>query len=199
MSSALRISSIDVKGEYLLSFLNPGPRVARKRLPCRCDASHHRPCRLKLPELRAVERSASRATGSSERASPSPKGRSTELADPQAQRQRIDGVFSPSPRRLSFSSEDIFMPDTAAEAILDFLPAPQALSIMARSRSVERRVKCSRYCLSRLDKMVSSLAAAEEAYHQVRPARIGTNQTPCASVEIQSGRLPEGVRVRKLP
>lgn len=183
----------------MLSFLNPGPRVACNRLPYHCDASHHRPCRLKLPELRVVERSASRATVSTERATLPEKERLTELAGPQAQRQRVDGIFSPSPRRLSFSSEDIFMPDTAAEAILDFLPAPQALSIMARSRSIERRVKCSRYCLSRLDKMVTSLAAAEEAYHQVRPAQMATNQKSCGSVETQSGRLLEGVRVRKPP
>lgn len=61
-----------------------------------------------------------------------------------------------------------YLPEAAVEVILDFLPAAQALSMVARSRpAAERRAKCARYALSRLDKLASGLAAAEDAYQQV--------------------------------
>lgn len=40
--------------------------------------------------------------------------------------------------------------------------------MVVRSRAADRSVSCSKYALSRMDKMVASLAAAEEAFHQVR-------------------------------
>ncbi|CAM9136369.1 unnamed protein product, partial [Pylaiella littoralis] len=40
--------------------------------------------------------------------------------------------------------------------------------MLVRSRAVDRSLGCSKYALSRMDKMVTDLALAEEAFHQSR-------------------------------
>lgn len=60
------------------------------------------------------------------------------------------------------------LPDTAVETILGYLPAKQAISMVARSRSLLRGLACSRYCMLRLSTMVDSLDRAEAAFHARR-------------------------------
>lgn len=120
---------------------------------------------------------------------PKPKRYTTGVTPPLRQAHLLS-VSLPSPHRIDFSpssvsssssssdsssdssprpSDDMScLPEAAVEVILDFLPAAQALSMVARSRPVvEHRAKCARYALSRLDKLASSLTAAEDAYQQV--------------------------------
>lgn len=122
------------------------------------------------------------------RAPPAAPGRTVESPSAlhsRRRRRRMD-FLAPSPRRFAFSSSPSFpappspstttrplvemvsLPDAAVEVVLDFLPAEQALAMMARSRATDRVGNCSKYALSRMDKIVTGLAAAEDAFHQVR-------------------------------
>ena len=65
--------------------------------------------------------------------------------------------------------------------MLDYLPAPQAFSMIVRSRSRNRASTCAKYALSRMDKMVSGLAAAEDAFHHVR--------RPVAVIGLRTGKV----------
>lgn len=74
---------------------------------------------------------------------------------------------------------------------MDYLPAPQALSMIVRSRARDRASTCSKYALSRLDKMVTGLATAEDAFHHVR--------RPCKAIEPCLSSAVEGCTVRDSP
>lgn len=112
---------------------------------------------------------------------------------PRHRRRRKDTPPPPTPRHIAFSSSSCSttqsrnfvvvnepsddsacdqstfrLPDAVVEVVMDFLPAAQALSMVARSRAADRGMRCSRYALSRLDKVVTGLAVAEDAYHNVR-------------------------------
>jgi len=64
------------------------------------------------------------------------------------------------------------LPDGVVEVILDFLPVVRAVSMLVRSRAPGRSLSCSRYALSRLDRVVTGLAEAEESFHRCQASRI---------------------------
>ena len=122
------------------------------------------------PSPRRFDFSSSSSSPSSS-ASRSPSSRASSLCTFQS---------SPSPFS-SISAGSLRLPDGVVEVVLDYLPAPQAFSMIVRSRSRNRASTCAKYALSRMDKMVSGLAAAEDAFHHVR--------RPVAVIGLRTGKV----------
>lgn len=113
---------------------------------------------------------------------PSPRRFAFSSSSSSSSSQSSSSTSSPTSHASSYytsqscpSAEPLCLPDAVVEVIMDYLPAPQALSMIVRSRARDRASTCSKYALSRLDKMVTGLATAEDAFHHVR--------RPCKAIE----------------
>lgn len=124
----------------VLELPSPPPRQSRRRDDCSSAGDRPRPF---IPSFSPSSpcRVQSSRTGSSSRSPPPP----------------------PLPAAAA-----LHLPDEVVEVVLDFLPVLRAVAMIVRSHAADRSLSCSKYALSRLDRMVTSLVKAEETFQRVR-------------------------------